>query len=103
MTVYVPQDDGHKDLGDALRFGELHVMSRKYVYPDEVDQGVLPQEVRTRIELAATLYNPRTDFLLPIGDQAQVLAFTAALARRSKTIRVLRYDRQTNQYLEIVI
>ncbi len=108
MAVYVINDGGSerqarsKDLSPAARFGTLTLVSKKFLYPSDLDDdGHMNQELMTPIGLAARKFNPAIDYLLPIGDLIQVLQFVALVVSaqpEGPEIRVLRWDREQEDY-----
>jgi hypothetical protein len=106
VAVFVINDGGarnaaSKDLSDAQRFGEIVLVSRKHVYPQDVnDDGRIVGQIFSDLEDAANRFNPRLDYLLPIGDMVQVLQFVALVVSMQKElpIRTLRYDKHENGY-----
>ncbi len=106
MTVFV----GHEvrdDISPALKFGELRYINRFYIHGDELersqlgDDNVIPTGYRLNIERAVADFRPETDYLLIAGDHLQLLAMTALLAGYFDWFRVLRYDRQLNDYIPV--
>lgn len=103
MTVYLPHDDGTKDYSDAVRFGDLHVIRRKFIYPDEFIDGRLPRDVWQTFWDAARQYDGDKDYVLPYGDLVQVTTFTSLILVMFKSLRVLRYDRHEKAYMAVII
>lgn len=110
MTVWVPHDDGTKDFSDAVRFGDISVISRKFLYPDEfgesdnVSPGFnLPVHAKTALWSAAYHYDGFADYVMPYGDLVQVTYFISCLMRLKKNVRVLRYDRHEQAYMAVMI
>lgn len=109
MAVYVINDGGSerqarsKDLSPAARFGTLTLVSKKFLYPSDVDDDMhMSPEVLTPIAEAAKRFRPGMDYLLPIGDLIQVLQFVALVVSANPEgpdeIRVLRWDREQEDY-----
>lgn len=110
MTVFVlhPVKD---DLTAALSFGELKYLHTSYIFPDQLEprgswgQGFrtfgLPVSWYAKMEEHARAFEPEKDFLLMVGDHLQLLAFAALLAAWNEVFAVLRYDRDSGQYLPI--
>ena len=103
MTVYVPQDDGTKDFSDAARFGEIHVIRRRFIYPDEfVDGRGLPEDIVNLFEdIVYEQYDGDRDYVLPYGDLVQVIHFCSCIVAFGKRLRLLRYDRHERAYMPI--
>ncbi len=105
MTVFVPHDDGTKDFTDATRFGEIYVIRRKFIYPDEfVNDGyVLPEDIRALFWFYANRFDGNADYILPYGDLVQILYFTSCIVALDKLLRLLRYDRHEKAYMPVVV
>lgn len=101
VTVFVVNASHDRDVGAAEDYGELHYVNHRYAFSDELDDERLPPEFVLNIQACVDDFDPATDFLLILGDHAQLVAMTAMLARRHKEFRVLRYDRKEQGYLVI--
>lgn len=103
--IYVvhPIRDRSVDITPALRWGEVRYINKGYLFADDLDDDELPPEMMDNLERVASLFNPRQDFLLIVGDHAQLVLFAALLAARHPYFRVLRYDRQAQAYYPIRI
>ena len=106
MTVYVVNIN-KDDLGPAQRYGELKFINMRYVYPDELERTPLgdgiPAEFVQNMRAHLAQFNPLTDYLLICGDHLQLVAFAAMLGEAFKQFRVLRWDRQANGYVPVMI
>jgi len=91
-----------QDLTPAENFGELVFINSRYVYGDEMEEGI-PKQFRDRLVEAVRKFRPEDDFMLITGDHLQVVTLAALLARAHKRFRVLRYDRQLRGYLPVLI
>lgn len=82
------------DLSPARRFGELVFLAhRKEV--EEAGEHELLWKMRERLKD----FDPRTDYLLPIGHTiSMVTAATAALEAGNGTVRMLQWDNRLRQY-----
>lgn len=111
MTVFVVNLVGHdKNLRDTGRYGQLCILSDKFSFPDEVDdEGRLSHHFRSQLDAGVRRYDPSSDFVLPLGDMAQVSYFMAQLGARAERerwtlpIRILRFDRIEKAYYVVTI
>ena len=104
MTVYAVNIPKGVDISPALQFGEIKHINVRYVYGDEIENQRLPKEVEERMRIAAENFNPDRDYLLIAGDHLQLLAFVAFLVRENdELIRVLRWDKKAEGYLQVLI
>lgn len=96
-----------EDLSAALRYGTLRYVTDGYCYPDQLighDGDQFPDAIISRMQFSASLFDPDSDYLVMIGDHAQLLMFAVFIAQLnpdSNSIRVLRYDRQAQGYISI--
>lgn len=101
--VYVvhPTDN---NISAASQYGPVCYITHRYVYGDEIDAAnLMPIDFVQRLEKAAEEFNPEEDYFCLVGDHLQIVAFTAMLAARYDSFRVLRYDREAAGYLEVLI
>lgn len=93
-----------EDLGAAKLWGKLRYVNEHYVYGDELtDDNELPFHIVANMQRHAGQFDPRHDYLLIVGDHAQLVAFSVQLAVRYKAFSVLRYDRLQGAYFVIRI
>lgn len=93
-----------ENLKPAKNFGELVFINHRYVYVDEIgNNDQLPPNFWNPLAEAARDFNPKTDYLLIVGDHLQIIILSAMLARVHKRFQVLRYDRQAAGYFPVVI
>lgn len=100
-TVYVTQDTSH-NLTPALKHGEIQVLTmRDFPLWDQVRGRQAVLEARRILES----YDPKQDFILPIGDPIAIGVAFALVVQKHGRVRVLKFDRQTFTYnpLEIAV
>jgi hypothetical protein len=94
------QDDGRYDLSDARRFGELVVLFKKDLYPDDANDGA--SDAMRRAYDTLHDFDPEADYLCLIGSPLYVAMCSYALGDLGKQpVRLLRYDRLESCYYEI--
>ncbi len=104
MTVYVVNRLGTKiDVTPALSYGDVEYVNAKYVYSDELNGDLLPDEVLKNMYRAVDNFDPGHDYLLIAGDHLQLVAMSALLADRWGNFSVLRYDREAGGYVKVTI
>lgn len=102
MTVYVVQDDGRHKLGDARRYGELSVIFRDDIYPDDVDEQM--PVIMVRAYEALHNFSPLNDYLALVGAPAYAAICSYVLGDMGvKPVRLLRFDRHEHAYYPVVI
>lgn len=88
----------------ALSFGEIRHVNIRYVYPDEIDTNDrMPADFTDAMTKACEDFDPRHDYLLIAGDHLQLVAFSAMLGVRHRSFRALRWDRQAEGYVPVLI
>lgn len=108
MTVFVVNNP-KVDIAPALQYGELRYINRFFIHGDELESGfepfpldwTIPADFKSKMEAAADAFNPDEDYLLIAGDHLQLVAFTAILFTRFRSILVLRYDRKLEGYIPV--
>lgn len=111
MAVFIINDGGAKvarsrDYSDAQRFGDLVVVSRKSIYPDDLDASDrITGQIFHDLDRAAQEFDPKVDYILPVGDVTQLLQFVTLVISRGNLdpIQTLRYDRETERYYPVVL
>lgn len=102
MTVYVvnPVARPDFDLTPAQQFGDIKYINARYVYGDEITDG-LPSDVQDAIIQAAIAFDVERDFVLIGGDYLQLCAFMVELGRQwhPHPVRVLRWDKKAIGYI----
>lgn len=99
--VFLPHSNGRFDVEDAQRYGALHVIFRRELYPDEIDDQW--ESCIRRAEDALSDFDPDHDLLCMIGSPLYTALCVFLLGRRHKAINVLRYDRLEHAYYQIPI
>lgn len=95
--VWVPQDSGKLDLSPAMRYGTMVSFSRTDCPVTRVHEMVtLAQEWMEE-------FNPSTDFLMLIGDPVLISICVAEISRRFDIFHVLKWNRQTHEYIPLKI
>ena len=97
-TVFVIQDNGTKNLGGALKFGEIEVLQR---FDLPLHQDPAPTVVELRDKLKD--YNSEKDWVLLTGDPVLIGIVFHVIGARSKIIRCLKWDRQRTEYFPIIL
>ena len=112
MTVYAVNMT-KDDTSAALQYGDVVHINMRYVYGDEIEDGCIPQPVHEALRQAAAQFDPKTDYLLIVGDHLQLVAFAALLGRwagytgadvespQLRTFRVLRWDKKAEGYIPV--
>lgn len=105
MTVWAVNKSQEHDTSSALQYGDIRHISPRYVYGDEIEGGLMPQEVRQALVAAAAQFNPHKDYVLITGDHLQLLQFVALIAdfHRGRQFQVLRYDKKAKGYIPVCI
>lgn len=100
--VYVTQHDGHFDLDDAMRYGQLKVIFTRDIYPDDADEQ-MPKQCERALRVLAD-FDADRDYLCLIGSPLYVAACSWALgALGIKRFNVLRFDKIEKAYYTIAI
>lgn len=99
MTVYIPHHNGKIDTSDATRYGDLRVIFRREVFPDDVDDQI-PVLIR-RAQDSMADFDPEVDYLALVGSPLYVSLCSFILGNSHSFIRVLRFDRMERAYYEI--
>lgn len=90
--VYVPQKSS-KNLSSALEYGQLQVM-----FPDG-NMNVEPKALNKRIYEALSIYTPKEDYIMLIGDPLLIALIShAALNLGSGVASFLKWDRIQGRY-----
>src|SRR5688572_17978237 len=100
--VFAVHSVAQQDLTPAENSGKLVYINRRYVYSDEIQEG-LPSAHMDRLIEAVRGFKPSRDYLLIAGDHLQIVAMAALLARAYKQFKVLRYDRELGGYVPVLI
>ena len=100
MSVFVvhPINDKGVDISAAKVYGELSFINPRYIYIDELSDGDLPTDYRSKMMKVVDQWDPEEDYLLIAGDHLQIIAMSALLAARWGVFMALRYDRQAKGY-----
>lgn len=102
--VYVPHlgNNARMDLTDAKRFGELHVIFRRELYPDTAQDEMPAAMIKADMDLRN--FRPEGDYLCLVGAPVMMAVCMLTLgARGFKELRVLRYDRAEAAYYPITM
>lgn len=102
MTVFaVNMGDKFHDVTAALQYGDIRYINTRYVYGDEIVNQHLPAANMVTMVQAAEDFNPARDYVLLIGDWLQLAQFMMLLGRRHENVRVLRWDKKAEGYLQV--
>lgn len=103
MTVLVAHPVKDIDISEAMAYGEICYVGKRYIYSDELIGEALPKDLTDRMLRAVDKFDPENDYLLIAGDHVQIVALSAMLAARWGRFRVLRFDRKAGGYVAIGI
>ena len=100
--VFVVHDDGRFMLDDARRYGDIHVVFDREMFPDSANKA-MPGVMRRAYDVLAG-FNADTDFLCLIGSPVYTAVCAYVLGDcHLHPVRMLRFDRIEKQYYEITI
>lgn len=100
--VYAVQSDGKRDLSAAELFGDLLTVLNTNIYPDYSDADL--RRVSKQVQSVLCDFQPDSDFLLLIGDPANIALCCAYLAVSvGPDFRVLKWDNILKEYYPITI
>lgn len=97
--VYIPYNDGTKNLHAATLYGTFATFMRHELPTD-------PEGVSEFVALCKDWisdYNPETDCILLIGDPVLMSIVSALTAKQHSYYNVLKFDRQSRSYIKIRI
>jgi hypothetical protein len=80
---------GVYNLNDAAKFGTIVVLSN--------DTDPEPSAI-VAMEEALELFNPKTDYILAIGDVARLLVAVLAIPEEVEKARLLQWDKRAQKY-----
>ena len=103
MAVLAPHPVKNIDLAPAKEWGRLVFANPgRYVFADELGpDDTIPNGVAESLRLAASRFDPRTDFLLLVGDHVQLTFLACLISGMHGEFRVLRYDRIAKGYFAV--
>ena len=98
-TVYVIQEQRNHNISPALKYGEIKVL----LPPG--DANFSAQDTYNQLQRGVCDYVSRHDYLLLTGDPVMIVLATHIAARQAfgPDIKLLKWDRQTSQYLVIEV
>lgn len=98
-TIFATQDARHVNLAPALDYGDEIV-----AMTPAGDANFSPDETLDKLYSHIETMNPDTDHMLLVGDPL-VMLMAGAVYRdlHEAPLRVLKWDRMTSRYIEIVI
>jgi hypothetical protein len=102
--VFIIQDDGRRDFRPAEQWGELIPLLSKDAHPDDAEERAAKMQRIIHNKLFSNDYDPDRDFILLTGDPVAIVAmglYIGTSFESKYTIRVLKYDRETNSYYPI--
>jgi len=101
MTVYIIQQDDKKNLRAAGRFGAIKYLFTRGVFPDNQQE-----RVKEMIRIARKIlqdFDPKTDYIVPIGDPVSITIVAAILSEMYEIIPVLKWDGEAEAYYPVTI
>lgn len=98
--VFVVERTKH-DISQLHNWGDVVVLFGRSFYPDDKEERVL----KSREILEEVLdYDPRWDYVVPVGDPVNLAIVTQFLVTLDKTpIHLLKYDRHHGDYYPVEI
>ena len=98
-TVYIPHYSVDFNYSKAERFGEL-----EYGFTfDFSGNGTFDHSVKERIRGFMSSFDAEVDFLLVSGSPSMCMyALACAIERNEEPISILRFDRETRGYKEVL-
>ncbi len=96
-TIYIIQDNGNYNFSSLLTITNniVVVCSRDYPVFGEADEHV------SKIKDKLKYFNPTQDYLVLVGDPVNIGLCTHEVLKRGKGVMLLKYDRQTKNYIPI--
>lgn len=97
--VFVIQDDGHKNLFPAKKFGQQFIVLATKDLPLYRD----PASMISSVVVKLNSYNPEQDYVIMTGDPLLIGVVTASIIKKHGKIRCLKWDKQNMDYFPIVL
>ncbi len=98
--VFVAQDDGRHSLTDARRFGDIVVVYRKDLFPDNANEQV-PAALKRAYEMLDD-FDPDNDFFCIVGSPLYTGLCSYVLGDLGKApVTYLRWDRLERAYYPV--
>jgi hypothetical protein len=98
--VFIIEADPRKNFVSAQKYGELEVIFHQNTSMGVSDNNDILSILNNRL----SLFNPNTDYIIPTGDPAIMFAAGHVLGLLDiDFIKVLKWDRQSNQYFIVTI
>lgn len=95
--VFATQESGRHNLSHAMEFGDLEVLTERD-FPSFRGGDDMAHQIHEKL----SYFIPEQDYLLLVGDPIIMgIAFAALASRGTKSIRVLKWDRQATRYIPI--
>ena len=95
--VYILEDDPRKNFISAQRYGELYP-----IFKAGVSVGLVPDDIIDKLAEVCEQITEH-DFVVPTGDPVIMLMFGLVLGNYVKSTKILKWDRQNNQYFPIQV
>lgn len=94
--VWVVKEQGTMDFSPAEQYGQLQFITRADIplYENSTSREIWEADVAKFV----AAYNPLTDFIIPTGQPAAIMAIGHALGVAGKTPRFLVWRREDNHY-----
>lgn len=96
-TVYVLEDNPRMNFTTAREFADLVTP----IFDSGYSAGLSADRITDKLERVMESYNADTDYIIPNGDPAIMLAFGFVAAKHMDYITVLKWDRQTKRYFPV--
>lgn len=90
-----------QDLIKAERYGSLRYINSYFTCMDDLVRGMLMPSMLERMNCAANELDPDRDWVLLVGDHAQLMQFVFFLGEKRKQPRLLRWDRRAFAYYPV--
>ena len=96
-TIYIIQDSGDKNFSGLLTMTENIVVVCNRDCPIFGDANEHITKMRDKLKY----FNPSQDYLVLVGDPVNIGLCTHEVLKRGKGVMLLKYDRQTKNYIPI--
>ena len=96
-TIYIIQDSGDKNFSSLLTITEniVVVCNRDCPVFGDADEHIAKMVDKLKY------FNPSQDYLVLVGDPVNIGLCTHEVLKRGKGVVLLKYDRQTKNYIPI--
>lgn len=70
---------------------------------DKDDRTLFPERIIPKVRAALADFNADTDYLVAVGDPSVIAICSGIILRRSKNMKMLRWDRRSSDYIVLDI